>query len=205
MPFLRLCFITLAYSYVINRLTSSSKIYFQFESEFEPEFEFEPQFESEFEFEHGRIRRVSETTLAAKIITNQIKQQSSTLSQKSEIKIARSKRSNGNKASNIETQNNAPTPSSDQQSQVSLGLNNMVSQQHSKDELMSIIKIQDQKIQNLTNRVNNLEQLVHEWQSDALLSQRTSVLLAREIDHLKQYSIRSCLVISHKTKTKKLQ
>ena len=102
MPFLQLCFITLAYSYVINRLTSSSKIYFQFESEFEPEFEFEPQFESEFEFEHGRIRRVSETTLAAKIITNQITQQSSTLSQKSEIKIARSKRSNGNKASNIE-------------------------------------------------------------------------------------------------------
>ena len=42
----------------------------------------------------------------------------------------------------------------------------MVSQQHSKDKLMLIIQIQDQKIQNLTNCQNNLEQLVHEWQSD---------------------------------------
>ena len=47
--------------------------------------------------------------------------------------MARSKRSNGNKASNIETQNNAPTSSSDQQTQTSsLALNNMDSQQHSK-------------------------------------------------------------------------
>ena len=52
--------------------------------------------------------------------------------------MARNKRSNGNKASNIETQNNAPT-SSDQQAQASLALNNMESQQHSKDELMSFI------------------------------------------------------------------
>ena len=111
--------------------------------------------------------------------------------------MARSKRSNGNKASNIETQNNAPTSSSDQQTQASsLALNNMDSQQHSRDELMSIIQIQDQKIQNLTNRLNNLEQLVDEWQSDALLSKRTNELLAREVDRLKQYSRRSCLVIS---------
>ena len=43
--------------------------------------------------------------------------------------MARSKRSNGKKASNIETQNNAPTSSSDQQIQASsLALNNMDSQ-----------------------------------------------------------------------------
>ena len=71
------------------------------------------EFKSEFEFENGGIRRVSETTLAAKIITNQINQQCNILFQKSEIKMARSKRSNGNKASNIETQNNAPTSSPD--------------------------------------------------------------------------------------------
>ena len=41
-----------------------------------------------------------------------------------------------------------------------------------------------------------MEQLVHEWQSDALLSKRTSELLAREVDRLKQYSRRSYLVIS---------
>ena len=40
-----------------------------------------------------------------------------------------------------------------------------------------------------------MEQLVHEWQSDALLSKCTSELLAREVDCLKQYSRRSCLVI----------
>ena len=106
---------------------------------------------------------MSETTLAAKIITNQINQQSSILSQKSEIKIARSNRSNANKASNIETQNNESTSSSDQQTQASLAANNTESQQHSKDELMSIIKIQDQNFENLTNRLNNLKQLIHEW------------------------------------------
>ena len=61
---------------------------------------------------------------------------------------------------------------------------------------MSAIQLQDQKIQNLTNHLNNLEQLVHEWQSDGLLSKRTSELLAREINRFKQYSRRSCLVIS---------
>ena len=114
---------------------------------------------SQFEFEHGKIRHVSETTLAGRITTNQINQQSSILSQNL-------KSSYGNKASNIKTQNNAATSSSDQQTQTSLALNNMVSQQHSKDKLMLIIQIQDQKIQNLTNCQNNLEQLVHEWQSD---------------------------------------
>ena len=43
---------------------------------------------------------------------------------------------------------------------------------------MTIIQRQDQKIQNLTNRLNNLEQLIYEWQSDAFLSKRTSELLA---------------------------
>ena len=41
-----------------------------------------------------------------------------------------------------------------------------------------------------------MEQLVHEWQSDALLSKRTSDLLTREVDRFKQYSRRSCLVTS---------
>ena len=72
--------------------------------------------------------------------------------------MARNKRLNGNKASNIKTQNNAPTSSSDdQQTQAPLE-----SQQHSKDKLMSIIQLQEQKTQNLTIRLNNLEQLVHE-------------------------------------------
>ena len=61
----------------------------------------------------------------------------------------------------------------------------METQRHSKDEVMSIIKIQVQKVQNLRNHLSNIEQLVHEWQSDALLSKRTS--------GLKQYSRRSCL------------
>ena len=61
---------------------------------------------------------------------------------------------------------------------------------------MSIIQLQDQKIQNLKNCLNNLEQIVHEWQSDALLSKRTRKLLAREVDCLKQYSRQSCLVIA---------
>ena len=55
--------------------------------------------------------------------------------------MARSKRSNGNKASDIKTENNAPTSSSDQQTQAS-----SESQQDSKGELMSIIQLQDQKI-----------------------------------------------------------
>ena len=107
--------------------------------------------------------------------------------------MARSKRSNENKASYIKTQNNPPASSSDTDQQTQALLE---SQQHSEDELMSIIQLQDQKIQNLTNRLNNLEQLVYEWQSDALLSKCTSELLAREVDRLKQYSRRSCLVIS---------
>ena len=105
--------------------------------------------------------------------------------------MARSKRSNGNKASNIKTQNNSPTSSSDQQTQASLE-----SQQHSKDKLMLIMQLQDQNIQNLTNHLNSLEQLVHEWQSDALLLKCTSQLLAREVDCLKHYSRWFCLAIS---------
>ena len=107
--------------------------------------------------------------------------------------MARSKRSNEIKASDIKTQNNPPLSSSDNDHQTQASLE---SQQHCKDELMLIIQRQDQKIQNLTNRLNNLEQLVYEWQSDALLSKCTSELLAREVDRLKQYSRQSCLVIS---------
>ena len=139
-------------------------------------------------FEHGGIRRVAETTLAAKIITNQINQHGSILYQNFKIKMARSKRSNENKASDIKTQNNPPLSSSDNDQQTQTSLE---SQQHSKDELMSIIQRQDQKIQNLTNRFNNLEQLVYEWQSDAPLSKRTNKLLSREVDRLKQYSRQS--------------
>ena len=65
------------------------------------------------QFEHGGIKRVTETTLAAKIITNQTNQHSSILSQNLEIKMARSKRSSENKASDIRTQNNPPLSSSD--------------------------------------------------------------------------------------------
>ena len=57
--------------------------------------------------------------------------------------MARSKR---NKASNIETQNNPPISSSDQQTHGSGALNNMESQQHSNDQFMPIIKIQDKNI-----------------------------------------------------------
>ena len=112
---------------------------------------------------------------------NQINKHSSILSQNFEIKMARSKRSNENKASDIKTQNNPPLSSSDtdQQKQASLE-----SQRHFNDELMSIIQRQHQKIQDLTNCLNNLEQLVYEWQSDALLSKCTSELLAREVDRL---------------------
>ena len=99
--------------------------------------------------------------------------------------MVRSKRSNRNKVSDNKTQDNATTSSSHQQTQASLE-----SQEHSKNKLMSIIEFQDHKIQNLIIRLNNLEQLVHEWQSDALLSKRISELLAREGDHLKQYSRR---------------
>ena len=90
----------------------------------------------------------------------------------------------------------APTSSSDQQTRASPALNSMKSQQHFKDELMLIIKIQDQKIQNLTNRLNNLEQLAHKWQKDELLSKCTSELLARGVDYLKQNSRPSCIMIS---------
>ena len=95
--------------------------------------------------------------------------------------MARSKRSNGCKASNIETQNNTPTSFSEQHTQTSSALNNMEFQQHSKDELMLIIKRQDQKSQNIMNCLNNLEQIVHEWHSDAILSKRTSELLVKEL------------------------
>ena len=124
---------------------------------------------------------MTETTLAAKIIMNQINQHSIILSQNFEIKMARSKRSNENKASDIKTQNNPPLSSADTDQQRKASLE---SQQHFKDELMSIIQRQHRKIQDLTNRLNNLEQLVYEWQSDALLSKCTSELLAREVDRL---------------------
>ena len=124
---------------------------------------------------------MTETTLAAKIIMNQINQHSSILSQNFEIKMARSKRSNENKASDIKTQNNPPLSSADTDQQTKASLE---SQQHFKDELMSIIQRQHRKIEDLTNCLNNLEQLVYEWQSDALLSKCTSELLAREVDRL---------------------
>ena len=80
----------------------------------------------------------------------------------------------------------------------------MECQQNSNDELISIIKIQDLKIQNLTNHLKNLEQLFHKWQSDALLSKRTSELLAREVDCLKSTPdvLASCSRVSNSQKAK---
>ena len=107
--------------------------------------------------------------------------------------MTRSKRSNGNKASNIETQNNAPTSSSDQQTQASsLALNSMDSQQHSKEELMSIIQIQDQKIQNLTNRLNNLSmngKVMHFYRNAPVNYLREKLITSNSTpdDRLKQY------------------
>ena len=65
---------------------------------------------------------MTETSLATKIITNQINQHSSISSQNFEIKMVRSKRSNENKASDIKTQNNPALSFSDndQQTQTSL-------------------------------------------------------------------------------------
>ena len=59
-----------------------------------------------------------------------------------------------------------------------------------------MISIQDNKIDKLTKRVTNLEQMLLEVQSCNLIATNTSELLKMEVDKLKQYSRRSCLVIS---------
>ena len=59
-----------------------------------------------------------------------------------------------------------------------------------------MISIQDNKIDKLTKRVTNLEQMLRETQSFNLIATNTSELLKMEVDKLKQYSRRSFLVIS---------
>ena len=64
------------------------------------------------------------------------------------------------------------------------------------EDLLEMISIQDNKIDKLTKRVTNLEQMLRETQSFNLIATNTSELLKMEVDKLKQYSRRSCQVIS---------
>ena len=64
------------------------------------------------------------------------------------------------------------------------------------EDLLEMISIQDNKIDKLTKRVTNLEQMLRETQSFNLIATNTSELLKMEVDKLKQYSRRSFLVIS---------
>ena len=63
-------------------------------------------------------------------------------------------------------------------------------------EDLEMISIQDNKIDKLTKQVTNLEQMLHEAQPCNLIATNMSELLKIEVDKLKQYSCRSCLVIS---------
>ena len=64
------------------------------------------------------------------------------------------------------------------------------------EDLLEMISIQDNKIDKLTKRVTDLEQMLRETQSFNLIATNTSELLKMEVDKLKQYSRRSCQVIS---------
>ena len=64
------------------------------------------------------------------------------------------------------------------------------------EDLLEIISIQDNKIDKLTKRVTKLVQMLREAQSCNLIATNTSKLSKIEVDKLKQYSRRSCLVIS---------
>ena len=59
-----------------------------------------------------------------------------------------------------------------------------------------MISIQDNKSDKLTKRATNLEQMLLEAQSCNLVATNGSELLKAEADKLKQYSSRSCLVVS---------
>ena len=63
-------------------------------------------------------------------------------------------------------------------------------------DLIVTVNSQDEKIQSLTKQVLYLESTLCEMQSQGLIPTSTSDLLKLEIDKLKQYSRRSCLVIS---------
>ena len=63
-------------------------------------------------------------------------------------------------------------------------------------EDLEMISIQDNKIDKLTKQVTNLEQMLCEAQPCNLIATNVSELLKIEVDKLKQYSCRSCLVIS---------
>ena len=58
------------------------------------------------------------------------------------------------------------------------------------------INYQDEKIQSLTKQVLHLESTLCEMQSQSLITMNTSDLLKLELDKLRQYSRRSCLVVS---------
>ena len=64
------------------------------------------------------------------------------------------------------------------------------------ENLIATVNNQKEKTQSLTKRVLYLESTLRETQSQSLIATNTSDLLKLEIDKLKQYSRRACLVIS---------
>ena len=64
------------------------------------------------------------------------------------------------------------------------------------EDFIATVNSQDEKIQSLTKRVVNLESTLQETQSQSLIATNVSDLLKLELDKLKQYSRRSCLVVS---------
>ena len=64
------------------------------------------------------------------------------------------------------------------------------------EDLIATVNNQDEKLQSLTKRVLYLESTLRETQSQSPIAMNTSDLLKLELDKLKQYSRRSCLVVS---------
>ena len=64
------------------------------------------------------------------------------------------------------------------------------------EDFIATVNSQGEKIQSLTKRVVNLESTLQETQSQSLIVTNISDLLKLELDKLKQYSRRSCLVVS---------
>ena len=63
------------------------------------------------------------------------------------------------------------------------------------EDLIDTVNSQDEKMQSLTKRLLYLESTIRETQSQNLITTNTSDLLKLELEKLKQYSRRSCLVI----------
>ena len=74
--------------------------------------------------------------------------------------------------------------------------NNTSSSKPWAEDHLEIISIQDNKIGKLTKWVANLKQMLCEAQPCNLIATNASELLKMEVDKLKQYSCRWCLVIS---------